>query len=58
MPHVTLTFEVWTQVKLTAHRLNEDNICTKLYGNPQMHKQVIVWTQNVTDRRTDSVERD
>ena len=29
MPCVTLTFDVWIQVKVTAHRLNEDNICTK-----------------------------
>ena len=27
---MTLTFEVWIRVKVTAHRLNEDNICTKL----------------------------
>jgi len=38
MPRVNLTFEVWTQVKFTAHGLNEDSICTKLYGNPSMHK--------------------
>jgi len=25
MSCVTLTFEVWTLVKVTAHRLNEDN---------------------------------
>jgi len=34
---VTLTFEVWIWVKVTAQRLNEDNICTKLDGNPSMH---------------------
>ena len=34
---VTLTFEVWIRVKVTAHRLNEENICTKLDGNPSMH---------------------
>jgi len=33
---VTLTFDVLTQVKVTAHRLNENNMCTKLYGNPLM----------------------
>ena len=27
---VSLTFEVWTQVKVTVHHLNKDNICTKL----------------------------
>ena len=27
MSHVTLTFEVWIRVKVTAHRPNEDNIC-------------------------------
>ena len=32
MSRVTLTFEVWTQVKVTK-RLNEDNIWIKLYGN-------------------------
>ena len=37
MSCVTLTFEVWIRVKVTAHRLNEDNICTKLDGNPSMH---------------------
>ena len=30
-------FEVWIRVKVTAHLLNEDNICTKLDGNPSMH---------------------
>ena len=30
-------FEVWIRVKVTAHRLNEDNICTKLDDNPSMH---------------------
>jgi len=34
MSCVTLTFEVWVWVKVTAHRLNEDNISTKLDGNP------------------------
>jgi len=34
---VTLTFEVWIQVKVTAHRLNEDNISTKVDGNISMH---------------------
>jgi len=33
----TLTFEVWIRVKVTVHRLKEDNICTKLDGNPSMH---------------------
>jgi len=42
---VTLTFEVWIRVKVTAHLLNEDNICTKLDGNPSMHTEVISWTQ-------------
>ena len=28
MCHVTLTFDVWIRVKVTAHCLNEDNICT------------------------------
>mgnify|MGYP000069531090 CR=1 FL=1 len=37
MSCVTLTFEVWIRVKVTAHRINEDNICTKLDGNPSMH---------------------
>jgi len=35
--HVTLTFGVWTRVMVTTHRLNDDNNCTKLYGNPSMH---------------------
>jgi len=26
---VTLTFELWIRVMVTAQRLNEDNICTK-----------------------------
>ena len=34
MSYVTLTFEVGIRVKVTAHRLNEDNICTWLDGNP------------------------
>jgi len=38
MSCVTLTFEVWIRVKVTAHRLKEDNICIKLNGNPLMHK--------------------
>ena len=42
---VTLTFEVWIWVKVTAQRLNEDNICTKLDGNPSMHTYVIARTQ-------------
>jgi len=33
---VALTFKVGIQVMVTAHRLNEDNICTKLDGNPSM----------------------
>jgi len=33
---VTLTFEVWIQVKVTAHCLNEDNICTKLERGHEM----------------------
>ena len=33
---VALTFEVWLRVKVTAHCLNEDNISTKLDGNPSM----------------------
>jgi len=41
MSHVTLTFEVWIRIKVTAHRLNEDNICTKSDGNISMHTQVI-----------------
>ena len=28
----------------TAHRLNKDNICTKLDGNPSMHTLVIART--------------
>ena len=36
MSNVTLTFEVLVRVKVSAHRLNEDNICTKLDGNPSM----------------------
>jgi len=39
MSSMTLTFEVWTWVKVTVHVLNEDNICTKLYGNPSMHNE-------------------
>ena len=31
-----MTFGVWNRIKVTAHRLNEDNICTKLDGNPLM----------------------
>ena len=41
MCNVTLTFEVWIRVKVTAHRRNEDNICTKLDGNISMHTLVI-----------------
>ena len=29
MSCVTLIYEVWIHVKVTAHRLNEDNICTE-----------------------------
>jgi len=36
MSCLTLTFDVWILVKVTAHHLNEDNICTKLDGNPSM----------------------
>mgnify|MGYP007133223632 CR=1 FL=1 len=36
MSCVTLTFEVWIRVKFIAHSPNEDNICTKLDGNPSM----------------------
>ena len=54
---VTLTFEVWIWVKVNAHRLNEDNICTKLDGNQSMHKEVIAGTRNVTDRRTDRLTK-
>ena len=32
-------------VKVTAHRLNEDNICTKLNGNRSMHTKVITQTR-------------
>ena len=32
-----LDLEVRIRVKVTAHRLNEDNISTKLYGNPSIH---------------------
>jgi len=46
MSCVTLTFEVWIQVKVTAHRLNEDNICTKL---------VIKRIRNVTDGQNDEM---
>jgi len=53
MYRVTLTFEVWIPVKVTAHRLNEDTICTKLDGNPSMHTKVIARTRNVTDGQTD-----
>jgi len=38
MSCVTLTFQRWTWVKATAQHLNKDNIFTKLYGNPSMHK--------------------
>jgi len=39
MSPVTLTFEVWIQVKVTAHHLTiEDNIYIKLHGNPSMYK--------------------
>ena len=50
---MTLTFEVWIRVKVTAHRRNEDNICTKLDGNPSMHTLVIARPRNVTDIHTD-----
>jgi len=53
MYSVTLTFEVWIQVKITAHYINEDNICTKLDDNPSMHTEVIERTRNVTDGQTD-----
>ena len=36
MSRVTLAFEVWIRVKVIAHCLNKDNICTKLDGNPSM----------------------
>jgi len=32
MSRVTLTFEVLTRIKITAHLLNEDNIWNRLYG--------------------------
>jgi len=41
MSRVTSTFEAWIQVMVTAHHLNEENICTKLDGNPSMHVYVI-----------------
>jgi len=46
---VTLTVKVWTLVKITAHRLNKDNICTKLYGpcNLSMYKKVKAPTQTM-----------
>ena len=50
MSYVTLTFEVWIRVKVTAHRLNEDNICTKLDGNAY---DVIAWTRKVMEGQTD-----
>jgi len=37
MSHVTLTFEVLICVKVTTYHLIEDNLCTKLDGNPSMH---------------------
>ena len=37
---VTLTFEVMIWVTVTAHRFNEDNICTKLDGNLLMHPKL------------------
>jgi len=52
-----LTVEVWSRVKVTAQCLNEDNICTKLDGNPSMHMQVIEWTRNVTDGWTDRLTK-
>jgi len=45
MSRVTLTFEIWINVKVTAHRLNEDNTCTKLDDNPLMYTYVIVRTR-------------
>ena len=33
MYRMTLTFDVCMRVKVTTHRLNEDNMCTKLDGN-------------------------
>ena len=45
MSCVNLTFEVWIRVKVTAHRLNEDNICNKLDGHPSMHMWAIARTQ-------------
>ena len=38
---------------VTAHCLNEDNMCTKLYGNPSKHKLVIARTRNYVYRQTD-----
>jgi len=35
MARVTLTFEVWILVMVTAHCLNDDNIYTKLDGMSQ-----------------------
>ena len=40
-------------VKVTLHCLNKEKICTKLDGNPSMHKSVIERTWNVTDGRMD-----
>jgi len=49
----TLTFEVLIGVKVTAHLLSKDNICTKLDGYPSMQiTQVIARTRNVTDGQT------
>jgi len=50
MSCVTLTFELWIWVNVTAHRFNEDNICTKLDGYPSMHT---ARTRNITDEWTD-----
>jgi len=56
MSCVTLTFRVWIQVTVTAHRLNEDNICTKLDGNRCVRKlqsgHEMLQTDGQTDRRT------
>ena len=40
-----------------AHCLNEDNSCTKLYGNPSKHKLVIARTRNYVYRQTDRPDR-
>jgi len=49
MSCVTLTLEVWIRIKVTAHRLNEDNIYTKLDGNPSLLTLVIAQTRNVME---------